>query len=90
MAADEMIRLGIPKEKIVVATAGYTEKQRTFESAVAVWRVLRSAGILPKAVNIFTFGPHARRSVEAACFRKGLLARCERRDHRLDSGAIQN
>jgi len=62
MAADEMIRLGIPKEKIVVATAGYTEKQRTFESAVAVWRVLRSARILPKAVNIFTFGPHARRS----------------------------
>ena len=62
MAADEMIRLGIPREKIVVATAGYTEKQRTFESAVAVWRVLRSAGILHKAVNIFTFGPHARRS----------------------------
>ena len=62
MAADEMIRLGIPREKIVVATAGYTEKQRTFESAVAVWRVLRSAGILLKAVNIFTFGPHARRS----------------------------
>jgi hypothetical protein len=62
MAANEMIRLGIPKEKIVVATADYTENHRTFESAVAVWRVLRSPGILPKAVNIFTFGPHARRS----------------------------
>jgi hypothetical protein len=62
MAADEMIRLGIPEEKIVVATAEYTERQRTFESAVAVWRVLRSAGIRPKAVNIFTFGPHGRRS----------------------------
>jgi hypothetical protein len=62
MAADEMIRLGIPKEKIVVATADYTENHRTFQSAVAVWRALRSAGILPKAVNIFTFGPHARRS----------------------------
>lgn len=62
MAADEMLRLGIPKEKIVVATADYTESHRTFESAITVWRVLRSAAILPKAVNIFTFGPHARRS----------------------------
>jgi hypothetical protein len=62
MAADEIIRLGIPKEKVVVATADYTENHRTFESAVTVWRVLRSAGIRPKAVNIFTFGPHARRS----------------------------
>ena len=61
-AAAEMIRLGISKDRIVVATSENTESHRTFESAVAVWRTLRSAGIEPKAMNVFTFGPHARRS----------------------------
>jgi hypothetical protein len=62
MAAREMIRLGFPQEEIVVATSGNTEKHRTFASAVAVWRTLRDAGIKPKALNVFTFGAHARRS----------------------------
>ena len=62
MAAGEMIRLGVPKERIVVATSENTESHRTFESAVAVWRALRDAGIEPKALNLFTLGPHARRS----------------------------
>jgi DUF218 domain len=62
MAAGEMIRLGVPKEKLVVATSENTEGHRTFESAVAVWRALRDAGIKFKALNVFTLGPHARRS----------------------------
>lgn len=62
MAAGEMIRSGVPKERIIVATAKHTESSRTFESAVAVWRGLQAVGIHPKAVNVFTFGPHARRS----------------------------
>jgi len=62
MAAGEMIRSGVPKERIIVATAEYTESCRTFESAVAVWRALKDAGIHPKTVNVFTLGPHARRS----------------------------
>jgi len=62
MAAGEMIRLGVPKEKIVIATSEHTESHRTFESAVAVWRTLRDAGIKSKALNVFTLGPHARRS----------------------------
>jgi len=62
MAAGEMIRLGVSKEKIVVATSENTESHRTFESAVAVWRTLRDAGISSKALNVFTLGSHARRS----------------------------
>jgi len=62
MAASEMIRLGVPKEEIVVATSENTENHRTFESAVAVWKTLRDAGIKPKGINVFTFGAHARRS----------------------------
>jgi uncharacterized SAM-binding protein YcdF (DUF218 family) len=62
MAAAEMIRLGVPNERIIVATPEYTERRRTFESAVAVWWALRDAGIQSKTVNVFTSGAHARRS----------------------------
>jgi uncharacterized SAM-binding protein YcdF (DUF218 family) len=62
MAAHEMMRLGVPKERILVATTEMTESHRTFESAVAVWQTLRRAGITPRAINVFTLGPHARRS----------------------------
>lgn len=62
MAARELLRLGVPQEKVVVASAQETENRRTFESAVAVSRALRGAGIEPTALNVFTFGPHARRS----------------------------
>ena len=61
-AQHELIRLGIPAERILVATARESERQRTFESAVAVRRALQTKGIHPKALNVFTWGPHARRS----------------------------
>jgi DUF218 domain len=62
MAAREMIQLGVPKASVIVATAESTERHRTFESAVAVWRALHEAGIKTTALNVFTLGPHARRS----------------------------
>jgi uncharacterized SAM-binding protein YcdF (DUF218 family) len=62
MAAREMIRVGVPRERLIIATAERTESHRTFESAVAVWEALKNAGIHPKALNVFTSGPHARRS----------------------------
>jgi DUF218 domain len=62
MAAKELVRSGFPKEKIIVAASDNVERQRTFESAVAVWRTLHGAGLNPAAVNVFTLGAHARRS----------------------------
>jgi uncharacterized SAM-binding protein YcdF (DUF218 family) len=62
MAERELIRLGIPNHIIIVAPSGDTERQRTYESAVAVLRVLQAKGIHPRAVNVFTKGSHARRS----------------------------
>ena len=62
MAARELIRSGIPKEKIIVAPARDVKTQRTYESAVGVWRALRAKGIQAKSLNVFTYGPHARRS----------------------------
>jgi hypothetical protein len=62
MAGEELFRLGVPKDRIIVAPARDTETHRTFESAVAVWRALQTRGIQPKMINVFTLGPHARRS----------------------------
>jgi hypothetical protein len=61
-ADHELIRSGIPQDRIIVAPSRDTESQRTYESAVAVCRALQARGIHPKALNVFTLGPHARRS----------------------------
>jgi DUF218 domain len=61
-AANELARSGIPPEKIVLAPARNTGRERTFESAVAVSRKLRSLSINSRSINVFTLGPHARRS----------------------------
>jgi uncharacterized SAM-binding protein YcdF (DUF218 family) len=62
-AGDELIRLGVPSDKIVIAPTTETESHRTFKSAVALRRALEARGIHPKTVDVFTFGPHAMRSV---------------------------
>jgi hypothetical protein len=61
-AANELVRCGIPREKIIVAPAETTERERTFESAVYVFQKLQSLSIQPTSINVFTWGPHARRS----------------------------
>ena len=61
-AANELARCGIRADEIIVAPAKDTARGRTYESAVAVWRKLRSLSIHPKCINVFTWGPHARRS----------------------------
>ena len=62
MAKQELIRLGISEDRIIFAPACDAKGQRTYGSAVAVWRALQRRGIRPKALNVFTLGPHARRS----------------------------
>jgi hypothetical protein len=61
-AANELARAGIPREKIILAPTENTERARTFESAVSVFQTLESLTIKPASINIFTLGPHARRS----------------------------
>jgi hypothetical protein len=61
-AAQELIESGVPKSKIIVAPSRNTVTHRTYESAVAVWGALQTRGIHPNALNVFTLGPHARRS----------------------------
>jgi hypothetical protein len=62
IAGQELIRLGIPKERIIVAAAGKIERNHTFRSSLAAWRALQNNGIHPQYVNLLTLGSHARRS----------------------------
>lgn len=61
-AANELARAGIPKEKIILAPTENSERARTFESAVSVFQTLESLTIKPASINVFTWGPHARRT----------------------------
>jgi hypothetical protein len=63
MAQNELIRAGVPRDRIIVAPAKENATQRTYGSAVAVRQALQGKGILPKTLNVFTWGPHARRSL---------------------------
>lgn len=62
LAEQEMIRWGIPKDRIIIAPTGEIEHERTFKSAVAAWRALQKRGICPEAINVLTLGLHARRT----------------------------
>ena len=62
MAEKELLRLGVPRDRLLVAQARETDAQRTFESALATKAVLEQHGLEGAAVNVFTRGPHSRRS----------------------------
>jgi DUF218 domain len=62
MAKQALVRFGIPQDRIIAAPTEGVEHERTFKSAVAAWNALRDKGIRSTALNVFTLGPHARRS----------------------------
>jgi hypothetical protein len=62
IAEEEFVRLGISRARIINAPTGEIEHERTFKSALSAWQALRKRGIYPKAINVMTLGPHARRS----------------------------
>jgi hypothetical protein len=62
MARYELIRAGVPADRIIAVPAVEVDTQRTFEMAAAAWRVVNSKRLSTTAVNVFTIGPHARRS----------------------------
>jgi hypothetical protein len=74
MAERELIRSGVPKDRIIAAPASETDGQRTFEMAVAAWRTLQTRDLHSNAINVFTLGAHARRSrlVFAKVFEPGI------------------
>lgn len=61
-AAELLVRLGVPADRVIEARAQETDAQRTFEAAIAVRRALAARGIRLGSANVFTLGVHARRS----------------------------
>jgi uncharacterized SAM-binding protein YcdF (DUF218 family) len=62
LAGRELVKLGVPPDKLLVAAAPRTATRRTYETALSVCRILHDRGIQPSSINVFTDGPHARRS----------------------------
>jgi hypothetical protein len=61
-AEEELIGVGIPKDRIITVPASPIAHQRTFVSVAAAWKALQTRGIRAKILNVFTLGSHARRS----------------------------
>jgi len=54
--------IGVNGEVIISVTSNPAKKDRTFASAVAVKNWLDQNNIRPKGINVFSAGPHSRRS----------------------------
>lgn len=61
-AAQLLVYLGLPPDKVIEAPAPDSIRQRTFVTALAVRQVLSDKGLHFNAANVFTVGAHARRS----------------------------
>ena len=59
---DDLVKAGVPRDRIELATASAKQLDRTFHSAEAVKHVLLDQGMRSGAVDVLTVGPHARRS----------------------------
>jgi hypothetical protein len=55
-------KLGIPPERMLTVSAPDTVTDRTYVSALAVRRALEEQGLLGRPANLYSLGPHSRRS----------------------------
>lgn len=62
LAAEELLRHGLPKDQLLVAPTSEWENQRTYHEALAVRRALEAHAGPLAAINVWTRETHARRS----------------------------
>ena len=62
MAADYLAQHNVPRKALAVVPAPKSAQERTFLSAVMVRKSAKQLGITLDAVDVFSSGPHARRS----------------------------
>lgn len=60
--AGELVRRGVPQERVHEIFCDVVRKDRTYESAQAVKKWIHDQGLTVAALNVVTIGPHARRS----------------------------
>jgi len=57
-----LLRMGMNRDALQAVPTSYVRKDRTFASAEGLKNWLRQHGGIPKEINVFTVGAHARRS----------------------------
>ena len=57
-----LVKFGIHEKEIVAITPKPVKRDRTFASALAVKNWLAQNNMQPKGINLFSIGPHSRRS----------------------------
>jgi hypothetical protein len=62
LAASTLEEMGVPANAVVAVTAPSFRKDRTYASAVALRGWFNANGGVPRAVNVMSLGPHARRT----------------------------
>jgi len=62
IAQRDLLKLGFPEDKLVLAPCNDVENQRTYVSAVAAQRTMRMQGWQAHGINVISRGPHARRT----------------------------
>ncbi len=63
LAASQLQELGVDKRLIVALAIPNISRHRTYASALALRNWLRDSGTKTTGVNVFTIGPHARKSL---------------------------
>lgn len=63
LAANQLHDLGVEKRFIVALSVPEISQHRTYTSALAVKEFLKRSGVPTKGINVFTIGPHARKSL---------------------------
>lgn len=63
LAADQLERRGVEKQSIVALSLSDAAEHRTYSSALLVKDWLRRSGESAQGINVFTIGPHARKSL---------------------------
>jgi uncharacterized SAM-binding protein YcdF (DUF218 family) len=59
---DELLRLGVPEDRVFVIGAPVFGRDRTYHAALAARSWMEERNLLPAAIDVLTPGPHARRS----------------------------
>jgi hypothetical protein len=62
LSAATLKRLGMNEQSVVAVPIDFAAKDRTYECAVAVRDWLAGSGLSVTSINVYTVGPHARRS----------------------------
>ena len=62
-AANQLQELGMDKHRVVALTVPKVLRHQTYASALALRNWLRDSGTQTTGINVFTIGPHARKSL---------------------------